>query len=594
MKNKTEEKIDFKYNLKVYFNFLKNYKFLLFGILFASLIGESVPIAYNFLFKGLIDNGTSFSAGTLIQAEFIKILMVILAVFIIMTIIKYITDWLFIYGVNILESGLILDLKRKYFNHLIHLSHGFHTSHKTGSLISRLIRGGGSMERMTDVIVFNITPLIFQFIVASISLAYFDLFSGLIVFLTVIVFISFSLIMQIINQKSIAIANQAEDREKANISDIFTNVESIKYFGKESLIKSKFAKIADFTRQKFLKSWQYYRWTNSGHNLILAIGTLVLIYFPLTKFLTGSLTLGTLVFIYATFGTLMGSLFSFVFGMRNFYRAITDFNDLFQYGKIENDIKDNADAKDLKIEHGNIKLNKIWFAYDKRIIFQSLSLNIPAGKKIALVGHSGSGKSTLVKLLYRLYDVNSGNITIDGKDIREFKQESLRSEMAIVPQECVLFDDTIYNNIAFSKPGAGRAEVIQAIKFAQLDKIIKEFPDKENTIVGERGVKLSGGEKQRVSIARALLANKKVLVLDEATSSLDSRTEFEIQLALKKLMEGRTTIIIAHRLSTIMNADTIIVMGKGVIKQMGTHNQLIKKEGEYRSLWELQKGGYIK
>jgi len=190
--------------------------------------------------------------------------------------------------------------------------------------------------------------------------------------------------------------------------------------------------------------------------------------------------------------------------------------------------------------------------------------------------------------------VDKGGIFIDGENIRNFKQESLRSELSIVPQECVLFDDTIFNNIRFSKPTASRQEVMNAIKFAQLDRIIKLFQNNENTIVGERGVKLSGGEKQRVSIARAILANKKILVLDEATSSLDSETEYEIQKDLKKLLEGRTSIIIAHRLSTIMNADKIVVLKAGKIDQIGKHNDLIRQPGEYKRLWNLQKGGYIK
>ena len=196
-------------------------------------------------------------------------------------------------------------------------------------------------------------------------------------------------------------------------------------------------------------------------------------------------------------------------------------------------------------------------------------------------------------MLNRFYDVNSGEILIDGKNIKEFKQESLRGETGIVPQECILFDDTIYNNIKFANTKASRKEILKAIKFAQLNKIIQNFPKKEKTIVGERGVKLSGGEKQRVSIARAILANKKILVLDEATSSLDSKTEHEIQKDLQKLLQGRTSIIIAHRLSTIMFADRILVMKKGKIIQQGKHNELIKQKGEYEKLWNLQKGGYI-
>jgi len=223
----------------------------------------------------------------------------------------------------------------------------------------------------------------------------------------------------------------------------------------------------------------------------------------------------------------------------------------------------------------------------------NFNLSIKKNEKVALVGHSGCGKTTLVKLLYRLFDVNSGKILIDGKDIRDFKQESLRGELSIVPQEAILFDDTIYNNIRFSNPKASRKDVLRAMKFAQLDRFVQNLPKKENTIVGERGVKLSGGERQRVSIARALLANKKILVLDEATSSLDSMTEHEIQKDLFRLMEGRTSIIIAHRLSTIMQTDKIIVMENGKIVQIGKHKNLIRKRGPYRVLWELQKGGYI-
>ena len=288
------------------------------------------------------------------------------------------------------------------------------------------------------------------------------------------------------------------------------------------------------------------------------------------------------------------SLFGFVYGLREYYRVMADFESLFQYYKIENDVKDKPNAKDLIIKKGIVEFKNISFSYHKRQIFKNFNLRINNNEKAALVGHSGSGKSTLVKLLYRLYDVDNGEINVDHKNINEFKQESLRAELSIVPQECILFDDTIYNNIAFSNPKASRTDIIKAMKNAQLYNFVNSLPDKENTIVGERGVKLSGGEKQRVSIARAILADKRILVLDEATSSLDSKTEHEIQKALKILMKDRTTIIIAHRLSTILNSDRIIVMDNGKIVQIGGHKQLIKKEGIYKGLWNLQKGGYIK
>lgn len=310
-------------------------------------------------------------------------------------------------------------------------------------------------------------------------------------------------------------------------------------------------------------------------------------------FIAGQITLGTITFIYATYGVVLESLFGLTGGIRNFYRSMADFNDLFQYNKLENDIKDAPAAEPLIISKGTIEFRNVSFKYHNRWLFRNFSLFIPANKRVALVGSSGSGKSTLIKLLYRFYDVDEGEILIDGKDIRSFSQKSLRSELSIVPQECVLFDDSVYNNILFSRPDATRREVMRAISSAQLAQTVKIFPKQEQTIVGERGVRLSGGEKQRVSIARALLANKRVLVLDEATSSLDSETEHEIQEDLQHLMKGRTSLIIAHRLSTIMRADIIVVLDNGKIVQKGAHRQLITKHGVYKRLWNLQKGGYL-
>ena len=373
-----------------------------------------------------------------------------------------------------------------------------------------------------------------------------------------------------------------------------TNIDSIKYFGKEARIKKRFSTLVNKTKKAMLKHWNYYRWIDAGQGAIMALGLFFLLYFPLLKFLDGEMKIGTIIFIYAVYGDLMGPLFGFVHGMRNYYRAMADFESLFQYGKIKNDVKDKFKAKKLKIKKGKIEFRNVCFSYNKKQkLLKNFSLTINKNEKIAFVGHSGSGKSTLIKLLYRLYEVNEGAIFIDNENLKNVNQESLRSELSIVPQECILFDDIIYNNVTFSNPKASRKEVIAAMKFTQLYKVVETFSEKEKTIVGERGIKLSGGEKQRVSIARAILANKKVLVLDEATSALDSETEYEIQKDLEKLMIGRTSLIIAHRLSTIMKADKIVVLDKGQIVQIGNHEELIKKPGQYRKLWRLQKGGYI-
>tara|TARA_Y100000310_G_scaffold263261_1_gene273363 strand:+ start:204 stop:1991 length:1788 start_codon:yes stop_codon:yes gene_type:complete len=593
-KRKTGKEIDFKYNLRLYWTFLKKYKLLFFGILFVILVLESARLISSFLFKIIIDKGTEFSAGTITSAALVSILLIVAGVYIGKSIIQSTLVFIRIHGINSLDSKLIADIKRKFFNHLIHLDHNFHTTNKTGSLISRLVRSGGSVERMTDVLLFNFAPLLLQLVVVSLSLVYFSFMSMIIVVSVMIVFIAYSFMMQKMQESANIEAIHREDIEKGNISDIFTNIDSIKYFGKENTIKSRFKKLSEKTKIAMRRHWNYFRWMDAIQGLILSTGTFLLVYVALKQFLAGEITIGTVSFIYMVYGMMVGHLFGFVHGIKNFYRAMADFEVLFQYNKIENSIEDKPNAKELRISKGEIEFEDVVFKYGKRKLFDDFNLKIKENEKVALVGHSGCGKTSLIKLLYRFYDVNFGKIMIDKKDIRDFKQESLRGGMSIVPQECVLFDDTIYNNIAFSNPGATKEEVKNAMKFAQLDKIIADFPNKDRTIVGERGVKLSGGEKQRVSIARAILANKQILVLDEATSALDSETEAEIQRDLEKLMQGRTSIIIAHRLSTIMKADKIVVMSKGKIVQMGTHRQLINQQGQYKKLWNLQKGGYIK
>jgi ATP-binding cassette subfamily B protein len=593
-KKKFKKDIDFKYNLREYWSFLKVYKWKVALLLLFTFLISVTFIVDKYVFKELIDRGTDFSGGLLAKGPFVDILLMLIVVFSIALISRIALKW-FTQVVMIKMSGdIIVDLKRKYFNHIVELSHNFHTTHKTGSLISRIGRGAGAIERMTDVIVFNIAPLISSMIVVIISLIFFNISAAIVLIATIIAFITYNVLIQNASKPYGGYANKKEDKEKGNVGDFLTNINSVKYFGKEDAVKKRFKNLSEDTRGAFIRFWNFFKYMDIGEVIILGVGVFFLVYFPMISFLAGELTIGAIVFIYTIYGNIVGPLFGFVHGVRMYYRSMIDFQDLFEYGKIENEIKDKPGAKAMKITRGSIEFKDVDFKYSKRKIFDGFNLKIPANKKYALVGHSGCGKSTLVNLLYRLYDIEGGEILIDGKNIADSKQQSLRNEMAIVPQEAVLFDDTIWNNIKFSNPSATKEEIQKAIRFAQLDKIIEDMPSKEKTIVGERGVKLSGGEKQRVSIARALLADKKILVLDEATSALDSETEHEIQKDLARLMEGRTSIIIAHRLSTIMHADKIIVMQKGKIVQSGTHRQLINQRGEYKKLWNLQKGGYIK
>jgi ATP-binding cassette subfamily B protein len=590
---KKKREINFKYNARIYWSLIKEYKLLLFFTIVTALLIEISTVVESYIFKAIVDNGTNYSNAIFAYEPFVSFLLICAAIFIGMMLLQAILRWFAIHYLNVLDANTVFDLKQKFFNHLITLSHKFHQTHSPGLLISRLNRGVSAIEQMNDFFAFNALPLLFQFIVVGVSLAIFDITSSIILIGTVIVFIVYSFFIQNIQQESNLKLNSSEDLEKSNISDTFANIDSIKYFGKESSIKSKFSKISTNTKFAALKLWNYFTWMNAGQGLIFSIGTLLLLFFSVKNFLAGNLTLGTLVFIYTLYSNIFNLLYNFVYGVKHFYHSMADFETLFKYNKIKNEIKNKPHARDLIIRNGTIDFNNISFQFKNRKIFSNFSLAIKKNERVAIVGPSGSGKTTLIKLLYRFYDPQNGEILIDGKPIRDFKQDSLRSELSIVPQECALFNDTIYNNILFSNPDATKSEVLKAIKHSHLEKTIFRFPLRENTLVGEKGAKLSGGEKQRVSIARAILADRKILILDEATSSLDSQTESEIQASLSKLLENRTSIIIAHRLSTIMKSDRIVVLDKGKIVQMGKHEELIRQEGLYKKLWTLQKGGYI-
>ncbi len=596
MKTRDGENIDFKYNLKEYLRILSMHKSLLWGLMILGFILAAASIVDKILFKIIIDKGETFLSGSLPKNSFIQTLIIISIVFIVVRLFYTLGTWIRFNIVVKLDSKLNSDIKKKYFNHILGLSHSFHVTHKTGTLISRMNRGTGAIEEMTDSLAFNLSPLIFNIILVCSSIALFSWKATLVVLITTIIFVSYGFYILNLQQSTRLDYNRKRDREKGFIGDVFTNFDSIKYYGKERNIKGMFSKLVEATKSAQIKHGNYYRWFEAGNVLILGIGLFLLIYFPLVSFLNKEITLGTLAFIYSVYGNITAPMFGFVFGMRSFYRSMADFQDLFEYSKIENEIKDKPNAKKKAIVDGTVDFKGVSFDYGRKKAFSlnDFSLKIKKNEKVALVGHSGCGKTTLIKILYRLYDPQKGQVLIDGEDIKNFDQEFLRGELSIVPQECILFDDTIYNNIHFSNPRASRKQVMQSMKFAQLDKVVRNFPQKENTIVGERGIKLSGGEKQRVSIARAILANKKILVLDEATSSLDSETEHEIQKALQNLLQGRTSIIIAHRLSTIMTADRIIVIKDGKIIQQGRHADLIRQSGEYRKLWNLQKGGYIR
>ncbi len=588
--------INVKENLKKFWHFVSKYKGLTLGLIILIIGTETASFFDNFIFKYLIDQGTLFSQNEITAVVFSKLILLAVLIFLGVKLLDALFWYLKIRYVNKLESNVLADVEQASFWHITNLSYRFHSDKKTGSLISQFTRGVNKVESLMDVFIFNFVPVIVRLILSVTVLAYFDTTTAIILASMAIVYTIIGVYITHKQKIPQAIANYAEDDLKQNLSDVFLNIETVKYFGKEKRTFSYFRNLSQHLAQSRRNFWKYFSWHAGIQTSVIGIGVTAVFYVTFTQFLEGNITLGTIALIYAAVWKILPMLFGMIHGYREYIRSLVDVDALFKTLKEKKEVLDKPNAKPLKVKDGAINFDKISFAYpskknEKQPVIKGFNLPIKKNTKIALVGHSGSGKTTIIKLLYRLYDLHEGTITIDNQDISQVTQKSLRNSLSIVPQEPLLFDNTIYFNIAYANPKAKPKEVWKAIRFAQLDKFINKLPQKEKTLVGERGVKLSGGEKQRVSIARALLANKKILILDEATSSLDSHTEREIQRDLDKLMKNRTSIIIAHRLSTVMKADLIVVMDKGKIIEIGTHKQLKRKpNGAYQKLWKIQQG----
>ena len=590
--------IDTSYNLKVLWSFLKKNKFFVYGLIVLTFLIEVASFFDNFVFKYLVDKATLFSTDQISAELFGKVILFAVLIYLAVKILDA-TFWAIkIRFINLLDGNIMRDVEKRSFWHIMNLSYRFHSNKKTGSIISQFTRGVNKVEGFVDAFVFQFFPVFFRLILSVGVILYFDIATAVVLVIMAILFTVVGITITNIQRLPLSIANYREDILKQNLSDVFLNIETVKYFAKEKRTFSYFSNLSKILREARIFHWNYYSWSAGIETMILGLGIGTIFYLSFNSFLDGRLTLGTITLIYAAVWKLIPLLFGLLHGYREYIRSIVDVDALFAMFKEENEVKDKENAKSLNVKQGEIEFRNVSFAYPKssrgnkrEAVLKDFSLKIKKNSKVALVGPSGGGKTTVIKLLYRLFDIDEGKIIIDEQNISDVSQKSLRENLSIVPQEPLLFDNTIYFNISYANPKATRKEVWKAIKFAQLDRFINQLPDKEKTIVGERGVKLSGGEKQRVSIARAILADRKILVLDEATSSLDSETEMEIQKDLSKLMKDRTSFIIAHRLSTIMKADVIVVIDKGKIVEVGSHNSLRKKQGGlYKRLWGLQQG----
>jgi ATP-binding cassette subfamily B protein len=477
------------------------------------------------------------------------------------------------------------------FTHLHNLSLRFHLERQTGGVSRDIDRGTRAISNLISYTLYSILPTIIELVMVMSVLAYkYDQVFVWITLASIVCYVAFTVIISNWRIHIRRAVNEADSAANTRAIDSLINYETVKYFNNEAFELDRYDEAMRRWEDASVRSQMTLTMLNMGQQLIIVIGLVAMMWHAAQGVVAGSMTVGDLVLVNAFLIQLYMPLNFFGVVYREIRQALTDIERMFGLLNTQREIVDAPDARALPEAPISVLFDSVDFAYDPaRPILSNVSFEIPAGKTVAAVGHSGAGKSTLARLIYRFYDVTGGRILMNGIDIRKIDQSSLRGGIAIVPQDTVLFNDTLYYNILYGNPTATREQVIAAAKAAHLHEFAEALPDGYDAKVGERGLKLSGGEKQRVAIARALLKNPPILVFDEATSALDSKTEKAIQASMEVAARGRTTLIIAHRLSTVMNADEIIVLDAGRIVERGRHAALLAANGIYAQMWALRK-----
>lgn len=476
------------------------------------------------------------------------------------------------------------------FEHIHKLSLRYHISRKTGGLSRVMERGVKGVSFLLRFMLFSIGPLILQLVLISFVLAtVFDVRYLIVIVVAIVVYVWFTAVVTEWRVKIRKVMNDQDTDANQKAIDSLLNFETVKYFGAERREAERYDVAMAGYEAAALKTSYSLGFINIGQALIINVTMVIVMVMAAIDVSNGSATVGSFVAVNAYIMQVLMPLNFLGFVYREIRQALVDMGEMFGLLAQDPEVADKPDATQLKVTGGRIDLNDVHFSYEPdRPILNGVSLSVDRGKTLAIVGPSGSGKSTIGRLLFRFYDVTDGALLIDGQDVRDVTQDSLHAAVGVVPQDTVLFNDSIFYNIAYGRADATRAEIEEAAKAAQIHEFIMSLPAGYDTVVGERGLKLSGGEKQRVGIARTLLKDPPILLLDEATSALDTETEHDIQDSLIAMGQGRTVVMIAHRLSTVIHADKIVVLEDGHIVESGTHDQLISLSGRYAHLWHLQ------
>lgn len=570
-------------NLKRLFPFVWDFKGRVLIALACLVISKLAVVGMPLVLREIID-GLDSGNGTLVLP--VTLLLVYGALRMVSSLFNELRDAVFAR----VRYHAMRGISQRVLSHLYSLSLGYHLDRKTGGITRDLERGTSSLSSILNYLVFNIIPTAAEFVlVAAILLGQYEAKFAIVTFITVVIYISFTLSVTEWRMHYRHKMNSLESEANTYAVDGMLNYETVKYFNNEDYELSRYEQTLKGWENSAVKSQNSMSLLNFGQGAVIAVGVTFMMIYATQGVVNGSMTLGDLVLVNA----MMLQLFLPLNFLGVIYRALkyslADMDMMMRLLDTRQEISDKDNARSLHVSDAHVCVEHVSFSYNTaRQVLNDVSFEIPSGKKVAVVGPSGAGKSTLSRLLFRFYEADSGRILIDDQDISDVTQNSLRENIGIVPQDTVLFNQSIFHNIHYANHDAMMDDVIHAARVANIHEFIQSLPDGYETIVGERGLKLSGGEKQRIAIARVILKNPRILVFDEATSSLDSRSERSILSSLKEVAMKHTTLVIAHRLSTIIDADNILVLDKGSIVEQGTHQQLLVQDGLYAHLWQLQ------